>query len=167
MVNRAPDKGARPEERCDEGPLLARGSRSHPERPQRVEGPPSTFLEECLSRGSIATEGSLFASDKDASPEGAQRVDRRFRVSRKGSLFPPARGPRPVYHELREGPALQCAKFPATESQRRRDFAGRLGQRAKILVFSPPRGVNSPRTTHHSGWMASTMSCRILLTAFS
>jgi len=41
------------------------------------------------------------------------------------------------------------------------------GQRAKTEVESPPRGVNSPRTTHHSGWMAATMSRRILLTAFS
>ena len=41
------------------------------------------------------------------------------------------------------------------------------GQRAKTEVESPPRGVNSPRTTHHSGWMAATMSHRILLTAFS
>src|SRR5580704_425206 len=45
---------------------------------------------------------------------------------------------------------------------------GRMeGQRAKTEVERPPRGVNSPRTTHHSGWMAATMSRRILLTAFS
>src|SRR5215831_1312027 len=49
----------------------------------------------------------------------------------------------------------------------RRPEAARSGQRAKIEVFRPPRGVNSPRTTHHSGWTASTMSRNILLTAFS
>ena len=43
----------------------------------------------------------------------------------------------------------------------------RAGQRAKTEVVRPPRGVNSPRTTHHSGWMAATMSRSILLTAFS
>jgi hypothetical protein len=42
-----------------------------------------------------------------------------------------------------------------------------LGQRAKTEVVRPPRGVNSPRTTHHSGRTVSTMSRRILLTAFS
>jgi hypothetical protein len=42
-----------------------------------------------------------------------------------------------------------------------------LGQRAKMEVVRPPRGVNSPRTTHHSGLTAATMSRRILLTAFS
>ena len=41
------------------------------------------------------------------------------------------------------------------------------GQRAKMEVERPPRGVNSPRTTHHSGRMAATRSRRILLTAFS
>jgi hypothetical protein len=41
------------------------------------------------------------------------------------------------------------------------------GQRARTEVERPPRGVNSPRTTHHSGWMAATMSRSILLTAFS
>ena len=41
------------------------------------------------------------------------------------------------------------------------------GQRAKMEVVRPPRGVNSPRTTHHSGRTASTMSRRILLMAFS
>ena len=41
------------------------------------------------------------------------------------------------------------------------------GQRAKIEVVRPPRGVNSPRTTHHSGRTAATMSWRILFTAFS
>jgi len=41
------------------------------------------------------------------------------------------------------------------------------GHRAKTEVVSPPRGVNSPRTTHHSGLTAATMSRRILLTAFS
>ncbi len=41
------------------------------------------------------------------------------------------------------------------------------GQRAKTEVERPPRGVNSPRTTHHSGRTAATMSRRILLTAFS
>src|SRR5260370_35244384 len=41
------------------------------------------------------------------------------------------------------------------------------GQRAKTEVVRPPRGVNSPRTTHHSGRTAATMSWRILLTAFS
>ena len=45
---------------------------------------------------------------------------------------------------------------------------GRMaGQRAKTEVERPPRGVNSPRTTHHSGSIASTMSRSILLTAFS
>src|SRR5271155_3568938 len=38
------------------------------------------------------------------------------------------------------------------------------GQRANTLVDSPPRGVNSPRTMHHSGRTASTMSCNILFT---
>jgi hypothetical protein len=41
------------------------------------------------------------------------------------------------------------------------------GQRAKTDVVRPPRGVNSPRMTHHSGLMAATMSRSILLTAFS
>jgi hypothetical protein len=41
------------------------------------------------------------------------------------------------------------------------------GQRAKMEVVKPPRGVNSPRTTHHSGCTAATMSRRILFTAFS
>ena len=41
------------------------------------------------------------------------------------------------------------------------------GQRAKTEVVRPPRGVNSPRTTHHSGFTAATMSRSILLTAFS
>ena len=45
--------------------------------------------------------------------------------------------------------------------------ACREGQRAKIEVVRPPRGVNSPRTTHHSGRTAATMSWRILFTAFS
>jgi len=50
----------------------------------------------------------------------------------------------------------------------RRSWRGRiLGQRAKTEVVRPPRGVNSPRTTHHSGRTAATMSRRILLTAFS
>src|SRR5258708_39318385 len=31
------------------------------------------------------------------------------------------------------------------------------GQRAKTDVVRPPRGVNSPRTTHHSGFTAATM----------
>jgi hypothetical protein len=43
----------------------------------------------------------------------------------------------------------------------------REGQRAKIEVVRPPRGVNSPRTTHHSGRTAATISWRILFTAFS
>src|SRR6266403_4911213 len=42
-----------------------------------------------------------------------------------------------------------------------------FGQRAKMEVVKPPRGVNSPRTTHHSGRTAPTTSRRILLTAFS
>ena len=34
----------------------------------------------------------------------------------------------------------------------RRSWRGRMeGQRAKTEVVRPPRGVNSPRTTHHSG----------------
>src|SRR5579885_3234409 len=41
------------------------------------------------------------------------------------------------------------------------------GQRAKIEVVRPPRGVNSPRTKHHSGWTAATMSRSMRLTAFS
>jgi len=41
------------------------------------------------------------------------------------------------------------------------------GQRAKMEVERPPRGVNSPRTRHHSGRMEATRSRRILLTAFS
>src|SRR6266700_1948087 len=50
----------------------------------------------------------------------------------------------------------------------RRSWRGRIsGQRAKMEVVSPPRGVNSPRTTHHSGRTASTTSRKILLTAFS
>ncbi len=45
---------------------------------------------------------------------------------------------------------------------------GRMeGHRAKTEVVRPPRGVNSPRTTHHSGLTAATMSRSILLTAFS
>ena len=49
----------------------------------------------------------------------------------------------------------------------RLDFMRISGQRAKMEVVKPPRGVNSPRTTHHSGRTAATMSRRILLTAFS
>src|SRR5712692_6234933 len=50
----------------------------------------------------------------------------------------------------------------------RRSWRGRmLGQRAKTEVVRPPRGVNSPRTTHHLGRTAATMSRRILFTAFS
>ncbi|SRR6266852_5024761 len=50
----------------------------------------------------------------------------------------------------------------------RRSWRGRIeGQRAKTEVVRPPRGVNSPRTTHHSGRTAATMSRRILLMAFS
>jgi len=50
----------------------------------------------------------------------------------------------------------------------RRSRLGRMeGQRAKMEVVRPPRGVNSPRTTHHSGRTAATTSRRILLTAFS
>ncbi len=50
----------------------------------------------------------------------------------------------------------------------RRSWRGRIfGQRAKMEVVRPPRGVNSPRTTHHSGRTASTTSRKILLTAFS
>src|SRR6266404_8970251 len=41
------------------------------------------------------------------------------------------------------------------------------GHRASTVVFSPPRGVNSPRITHHSGRIASTISSSILFTAFS
>jgi len=37
----------------------------------------------------------------------------------------------------------RCAYFRAL-------LLGR-GQRASTVVFSPPRGVNSPRITHHSG----------------
>src|SRR4029077_5970507 len=47
------------------------------------------------------------------------------------------------------------------------DFERSSGQRAKTEVVRPPRGVNSPRTTHHSGLTAATMSRSILLTAFS
>ncbi len=46
-------------------------------------------------------------------------------------------------------------------------FMSIAGQRAKMEVVRPPRGVNSPRTTHHSGRTAATTSRRILLTAFS
>src|SRR2546421_7327164 len=42
-----------------------------------------------------------------------------------------------------------------------------LGQRAKMDVVRPPRGLNSPRTIHHSGRTTATISPRILLTAFS
>ncbi len=49
----------------------------------------------------------------------------------------------------------------------RLDFMSIAGQRAKMEVVRPPRGVNSPRTTHHSGRTAATTSRRILLTAFS
>ncbi len=50
----------------------------------------------------------------------------------------------------------------------RRPWRERIsGQRAKTEVVKPPRGVNSPRTTHHSGLTAATMSRSILLTAFS
>ena len=49
----------------------------------------------------------------------------------------------------------------------RLDFMLISGQRVKTDVVRPPRGVNSPRTTHHSGFTAATMSRRILLTAFS
>src|SRR2546429_6701617 len=34
-------------------------------------------------------------------------------------------------------------------------------------LFRSPRGVNSPRTTHHSGCTAATTSRRIRFTAFS
>ena len=49
----------------------------------------------------------------------------------------------------------------------RLDFMSIAGQRANTDVVRPPRGVNSPRTTHHSGRTAATTSRRILLTAFS
>jgi hypothetical protein len=37
------------------------------------------------------------------------------------------------------------------------------GQRAKMEVFKPPRGVNSPFTKHQTGSVALTMSRSILL----
>src|SRR5437879_13731591 len=40
----------------------------------------------------------------------------------------------------------------------RLDFMLISGQRVKTDVVRPPRGVNSPRTTHHSGFTAATMS---------
>src|SRR6266568_4514285 len=46
----------------------------------------------------------------------------------------------------------------------RLDFMSIAGQRANTDVVRPPRGVNSPRTTHHSGRTAATTSRRILLT---
>ena len=50
----------------------------------------------------------------------------------------------------------------------RRSWRERIpGQRANTEVVKPPRGVNSPRTTHHSGFTAATMSRSIRLTAFS
>src|SRR6266436_3730182 len=57
---------------------------------------------------------------------------------------------------------------PSDRSHHLRLLRGRMeGQREKMEVERPPRGVNSPRTTHHSGRTAATMSRRILLTAFS
>src|SRR5260370_26830596 len=45
---------------------------------------------------------------------------------------------------------------------------GRIsGQRAKTEVVRPPRGVNSPRTTHHSGLTAAEMSRSVRWTAVS
>src|SRR5713101_10002614 len=38
------------------------------------------------------------------------------------------------------------------------------GQRASTLVVRPPRGVNSPRTTHQTGLVASTISRKMRLT---
>jgi hypothetical protein len=66
----------------------------------------------------------------------------------------------------------RCVLFVATSLlhyflRPRLDFMLISGQRAKMEVVSPPRGVNSPRTTHHSGFTAATMSRRILFTAFS
>ena len=46
-------------------------------------------------------------------------------------------------------------------------YPRRRGQRASTVVVSPPRGVNSPRTVHHTGFVAATMSRSIRLTAFS
>jgi hypothetical protein len=57
--------------------------------------------------------------------------------------------------------------LPTLYFRPRLDLPTMPGQRAKTEVVRPPRGVNSPRTTHHSGRTAATMSRRILLTAFS
>src|SRR5438477_11414818 len=67
--------------------------------------------------------------------------------------------------EITKDPPLQARR--ARYLRPRLDFMMISGQRAKIEVVRAPRGVNSPRTTHHSGRTASTTSRRILLTAFS
>ena len=43
----------------------------------------------------------------------------------------------------------------------------RRGQDASMVVVKPPRGVNSPRTIHHAGCAAATISRRMRFTAFS
>src|SRR5439155_18236921 len=76
-------------------------------------------------------------------------------------------------HRFGRSQLPEITKSPAAAASRARYLRPRLdfmiisGQRAKMEVVRPPRGVNSPRTTHHSGRTASTMSRRILLTAFS
>ena len=76
-------------------------------------------------------------------------------------------------HMFGRGKLAEITKDPPLQARRARYLRPRLdfmmisGQRAKIEVVRPPRGVNSPRTTHHSGRTASTISRRILLTAFS
>src|SRR5260370_40657702 len=51
-----------------------------------------------------------------------------------------ARAPSSIANTLH---LARCAYFRALPLGR--------GQRASTVVFSPPRGVNSPRITHHSG----------------
>ena len=41
------------------------------------------------------------------------------------------------------------------------------GQRAVIVDFMPPRGVNSPTTSSHTGLQALAMSSQMRLTPFS
>lgn len=55
----------------------------------------------------------------------------------------------------------RCCPLPKGRRYRSR------GQRASTVVVSPPRGVKSPRTAHHSGFAASAISRRMRFTAFS
>ncbi len=62
---------------------------------------------------------------------------------------------------------VQSAVYPRRREDFRCGAEAWRGQRASTVVVRPPRGVNSPRTVHHAGRAASTMSRRMQFTAFS